>query len=77
MDRRQVLGAGVALAALPGAGWAQGAEPAWVRLPTEPYRGKQDDVVFVDAIPLGATGKMQKNKLREQFKDHRLPTATS
>jgi acyl-CoA synthetase (AMP-forming)/AMP-acid ligase II len=24
-----------------------------------------DDVVFVDAIPLGATGKMQKNKLRE------------
>ena len=34
-----------------------------------------DDVVFVDAIPLGATGKMQKNKLREQFKDYRLPTA--
>jgi fatty-acyl-CoA synthase len=29
-----------------------------------------DDVVFVDAIPLGATGKMQKNKLREQFKHH-------
>jgi len=34
-----------------------------------------DDVVFVDAIPLGATGKMQKIKLREQFKDHKLPTA--
>jgi 3-(methylthio)propionyl---CoA ligase len=34
-----------------------------------------DDVVFVDAIPLGATGKMQKNKLREQLKDHKLPTA--
>jgi 3-(methylthio)propionyl---CoA ligase len=34
-----------------------------------------DDVVFVDAIPLGATGKMQKNKLREQFKDHVLPSA--
>ena len=32
-----------------------------------------DDVVFVDAIPLGATGKMQKNKLREQFKNHPLP----
>jgi fatty-acyl-CoA synthase len=31
-----------------------------------------DDVVFVEAIPLGATGKMQKNKLREQFKEHRL-----
>ena len=29
------------------------------------------DVVFVDSIPLGATGKMQKNKLREQFKNHR------
>jgi 3-(methylthio)propionyl---CoA ligase len=32
-----------------------------------------DDVVFVDAIPLGATGKMQKNKLRDQFKSHELP----
>jgi fatty-acyl-CoA synthase len=34
-----------------------------------------DDVVFVDSIPLGATGKMQKNKLRELFHDYRLPTA--
>jgi 3-(methylthio)propionyl---CoA ligase len=34
-----------------------------------------DDVAFVDAIPLGATGKMLKNRLREQFKDHKLPTA--
>ena len=34
-----------------------------------------DDVVFVDAIPLGATGKMQKNKLREQFKNHSLTQA--
>jgi 3-(methylthio)propionyl---CoA ligase len=34
-----------------------------------------DDVAFVDAIPLGATGKMLKNKLRDQFKDHKLPTA--
>ena len=34
-----------------------------------------DDVVFVDAIPLGATGKMLKTKLREQLKDYRLPTA--
>jgi 3-(methylthio)propionyl---CoA ligase len=45
------------------------------------YEGKiakwwtPDDVVFTDAIPLGATGKMQKNKLREQFKDYVLPTA--
>jgi fatty-acyl-CoA synthase len=45
------------------------------------YEGKiakwwtPDDVVFVEAIPLGATGKMQKNKLREQFKDYVLPTA--
>ena len=34
-----------------------------------------DDVVFVESIPLGATGKMQKNKLREQFRDYTLPTA--
>jgi len=34
-----------------------------------------DDVVFADAIPLGATGKMLKNRLREQFKDYKLPTA--
>ncbi len=33
-----------------------------------------DDVVFVDAIPLGATGKMLKTKLREQFKEYKLPT---
>jgi fatty-acyl-CoA synthase len=45
------------------------------------YEGKiakwwtPDDVVFVDAIPLGATGKMQKMKLREMLKDHKLPTA--
>jgi fatty-acyl-CoA synthase len=26
-----------------------------------------DDVVFVDTIPLGATGKMLKNRLREQY----------
>nr|WP_315204543.1 3-(methylthio)propionyl-CoA ligase [uncultured Albidiferax sp.] len=32
-----------------------------------------DDVVFVDAIPLGATGKMQKMRLREMLKDYRLP----
>ena len=45
------------------------------------YEGKvakwqiPDDVVFVDTIPLGATGKMQKMKLREQFKNHPLPSA--
>ncbi|BAO81068.1 acyl-CoA synthetase (AMP-forming)/AMP-acid ligase II [Serpentinimonas raichei] len=32
-----------------------------------------DDVLFVDAIPLGATGKMQKMKLREQLQGYRLP----
>ena len=34
-----------------------------------------DDVVFVDSIPLGATGKMLKTRLREQLKDYELPTA--
>ncbi len=43
------------------------------------YQGKMakwqipDAVVFVDAIPLGATGKMLKTRLREQFKDYALP----
>jgi 3-(methylthio)propionyl---CoA ligase len=43
------------------------------------YEGKTakfqipDDAVFVDAIPLGATGKMQKMALREILKDYKLP----
>ena len=34
-----------------------------------------DDVAFVDEIPLGATGKINKLALRQQFKDYKLPTA--
>lgn len=43
------------------------------------YEGKTakwqipDDVIFVDAIPLGATGKMLKTKLREQLAQYKLP----
>ena len=43
------------------------------------YEGKiakwqiPDDVVFVEAIPLGATGKMLKTRLREQLADYKLP----
>lgn len=43
------------------------------------YEGKAakwqipDDVIFMDAIPMGATGKMQKSKLRELLKDYQLP----
>ena len=43
------------------------------------YEGKAakwkipDDVVFVEVIPLGATGKMLKMRLREQLKDYQLP----
>ncbi len=43
------------------------------------YEGKiakwqiPDDVVFLDAIPLGGTGKMQKSKLRELLTDYVLP----
>ncbi|NDY90760.1 3-(methylthio)propionyl-CoA ligase [Ideonella livida] len=33
-----------------------------------------DDVVFVEEIPHTATGKIQKLKLREQFRGHALPT---
>jgi fatty-acyl-CoA synthase len=32
-----------------------------------------DDVAFVDELPHTATGKLQKTKLREDFKDHVLP----
>ena len=45
------------------------------------YEGKiakwqvPDDVVFVESIPLGATGKMLKTRLREMLKDYKLPTA--
>ncbi|WP_296815449.1 long-chain-fatty-acid--CoA ligase [Brevundimonas sp.] len=34
-----------------------------------------DAVAFVDDIPLGATGKIDKKVVREQFKDYRLPGA--
>jgi fatty-acyl-CoA synthase len=43
------------------------------------YEGKTakwqipDDVVFVEAIPLGATGKILKTRLREMLKDYKLP----
>ncbi|MEJ8853066.1 3-(methylthio)propionyl-CoA ligase [Variovorax robiniae] len=43
------------------------------------YEGKTakwqipDDVVFLEAIPLGATGKILKTKLREQLKGYKLP----
>ncbi len=43
------------------------------------YEGKTakwqipDDAVFVDAIPLGGTGKMQKTKLREMLANYKLP----
>jgi fatty-acyl-CoA synthase len=36
-----------------------------------------DDVVFVDAIPHTATGKIQKTLLRERFKDFVLPTVAA
>jgi fatty-acyl-CoA synthase len=46
------------------------------------YQGKAakwqipDDVVFVDAIPLGATGKILKTRLREQLRDYKLPAGS-
>jgi len=33
-----------------------------------------DDVVFADSLPVGGTGKVQKNRLRETYAQHRLPT---
>ena len=34
-----------------------------------------DDVVFVDDIPLGATGKIDKKLIRQRFADYAFPTA--
>lgn len=34
-----------------------------------------DDVVFLDELPHTATGKLLKTKLREQFRDYKLPMA--
>jgi acyl-CoA synthetase (AMP-forming)/AMP-acid ligase II len=45
------------------------------------YQGKvakwwiPDDVVFVEELPHTATGKLLKTKLREEFRDYKLPTA--
>jgi acyl-CoA synthetase (AMP-forming)/AMP-acid ligase II len=36
-----------------------------------------DDVAFVDELPHTATGKLQKLKLREMFRNHRLPGTAS
>ena len=44
------------------------------------YEGKiarwsiPDDVVFVDALPHTATGKLSKKTLRERYWEYRLPT---
>lgn len=32
-----------------------------------------DDVAYIDAMPLTATGKVSKRQLRERFQDHKLP----
>jgi fatty-acyl-CoA synthase len=34
-----------------------------------------DEVLFVDSLPHTATGKVLKTKLREEYRDYRLPTA--
>jgi fatty-acyl-CoA synthase len=34
-----------------------------------------DEVLFVDDIPLGATGKIDKKLIRQRYADHRLPSA--
>ena len=45
------------------------------------YEGKvakwwiPDDVVFADELPHTATGKLQKLRLREIYRDHVLPSA--
>jgi len=36
-----------------------------------------DDVVFADSLPVGGTGKVQKNRLRDLYAAHRLPTTAT
>jgi len=52
LSRRELGGlagaAGLTLVLGRSAGAAAPAEPAWQKLTTEPYRGKQDDIAFVD-----------------------------
>jgi photosystem II stability/assembly factor-like uncharacterized protein len=50
MDRRVFLGTAAATALAPTVGWAQDTAGGWVKLPTEPYRCKHDDISFVDAL---------------------------
>ncbi|MBM5811928.1 MAG: long-chain-fatty-acid--CoA ligase [Gammaproteobacteria bacterium] len=45
-------------------GWLEGRIAKW---------WTPDDVVFVEKIPLTATGKISKVELRQQFRDYRLP----
>ena len=33
-----------------------------------------DDIVFVDEMPLTATGKVSKRQLRQRFEGYKLPT---
>ncbi len=47
---------------------------AWFRDKVAKWQ-EPDDVVFVDAIPLGATGKMLKTTLRDTYSNYKLPTA--
>ncbi|WP_245586160.1 3-(methylthio)propionyl-CoA ligase [Solimonas soli] len=49
-------------------GWYQGKIAKW---------WTPDDVVFVEQLPLTATGKISKLQLREQFREHRLPDGES
>jgi fatty-acyl-CoA synthase len=34
-----------------------------------------DEILFVESLPHTATGKLLKTALRDQYKDHKLPTA--
>jgi len=49
LDRRQiVMAAALVCGAAPVVVWAAEQPETWRKLSTEPYRGKQDDIVFVD-----------------------------
>jgi photosystem II stability/assembly factor-like uncharacterized protein len=51
LDRRSVLVGAAALGFMPGAALGKEAQVTnWIKQTTEPYKGKQDDIYFVDAM---------------------------
>jgi photosystem II stability/assembly factor-like uncharacterized protein len=49
-DRRDLLIGGAVVSLLPSGALAEPAPANWIKQATEPYKGKQDDIYFIDAL---------------------------